>query len=149
MRERTVQHPGNPVVLSDGTLVAAYREFVRETASELRPSQYSTITLGDVNNDPSRPNNQIVVIRSEDGGTSLTQAIPVADSYIYFYPRTLSTFPALAADNSMTPFRDRIYMVWNDSYSGRSQIMLSYSGDKGKTWSLPKAINDDTPFEPP
>jgi hypothetical protein len=34
-------------------------------------------------------------------------------------------------------------MVWPDVGSGRSQILLAYSFDTGKTWSKPRAINDD------
>jgi hypothetical protein len=33
--------------------------------------------------------------------------------------------------------------VWSDFRSGRLEVMLSYSSDKGKTWSREQIINDD------
>jgi hypothetical protein len=36
-----------------------------------------------------------------------------------------------------------VYLAWADARSGRSEILLSYSADGGKTWSRPRAVNDD------
>jgi hypothetical protein len=54
----------------------------------------------------------------------------------------VTALPFLAVDKSRGPHRDRLYVVWPDGRAGRSQIMLSYSSDKGETWSAPKAIDD-------
>jgi hypothetical protein len=42
-------------------------------------------------------------------------------------------------------FKNRIYVVWADGRYGRTQILSSYSSDKGKTWSSPILVNDDPP----
>lgn len=54
-----------------------------------------------------------------------------------------SYYTTLAVDNSDGPFRDRIYMVWEDRSSGRSQVKLSFSTDKGKTWSNPRVMDEN------
>lgn len=54
-----------------------------------------------------------------------------------------SYYTTLAVDQSRGPFRDRIYAVWEDCSSGRSQVKLSFSKDLGKTWSHPRFIDDD------
>lgn len=54
-----------------------------------------------------------------------------------------SYYTSLAVDQSNGPFRDRIYVVWEDRSSDRSQVKLSFSTDKGKAWSHPRLIDDD------
>jgi len=54
-----------------------------------------------------------------------------------------SYYTTLAVDQGDSPFRDRIYVVWEDRSSGRSQVKLSFSTDTGKTWSHPRLIDDD------
>ena len=54
-----------------------------------------------------------------------------------------SYYASLAADQSNGPFRDRIYVSWEDRSSDRSQVKLSFSTDQGKTWSHPRLIDDD------
>ena len=49
----------------------------------------------------------------------------------------------MAVDSTSGPFKDRIYLVWPDVGSGRSQILLTYSSDQGKTWSKPRVIDDN------
>jgi len=51
--------------------------------------------------------------------------------------------PAIAVDRTNGPFRDRIYVVWGDERLGDPDILISYSGDKGDTWSAPLRVNDD------
>jgi hypothetical protein len=52
--------------------------------------------------------------------------------------------PALAVDATAGPFSDRIYAVWGDErFSGDPDIAISYSDDKGDTWSAPMRVNDD------
>src|SRR6185312_277153 len=38
---------------------------------------------------------------------------------------------------------------WSDFRTGRLEVMLSYSGDKGKTWSREMVISDDKPAKDP
>src|SRR5207248_2638620 len=56
-----------------------------------------------------------------------------------------SGVPSLAVDTTNGTFKDRLYAVWSDARSGRFEIYLSYSADKGKTWSRPRIVNDDRP----
>ncbi len=56
-----------------------------------------------------------------------------------------SVLPAMAVDSSNGPFRDRVYSTWEEETADGSQIKLSFSSDKGKTWSRPRVINDDVP----
>ena len=91
----------------------------------------------------SRPNGFIKTITSSDGGDTLDPAVPVSELYGDWRP-TASTIPSLAADVYSEVFRDRLYAVWADGrFSGRTQIVSSYSTDKGKTWSKPRLVNDD------
>jgi hypothetical protein len=54
-----------------------------------------------------------------------------------------AVIPDLAVDPGSALFKDRLYVVWSDFRSGRLEVMLSYSSDKGKTWSREQIINDD------
>jgi hypothetical protein len=52
--------------------------------------------------------------------------------------------PALAADATSGPLSGRIYAVWGDErFSGDPDIALSWSDDRGDTWSAPARVNDD------
>lgn len=122
---------GPSVVLSDGTLVIPFNE-LRDL--KLYQKVYQ----------PPEPNAWFKVVTSEDGGESLSKAVVVSDWYL----RSMSTtnpVPALAVDQSSGVFRDRLYAAWPDVRSGRSEILFSYSADKGKTWSKPVTVNDDWP----
>lgn len=54
-----------------------------------------------------------------------------------------SYYTSLAVNQGDGPFRDRIYVAWEDRSSDRSQVKLSFSTDKGKTWSHPRVMDDD------
>jgi hypothetical protein len=54
-----------------------------------------------------------------------------------------SFIPRLAVDATDGPYRDRIYLTWEEPKLGRSLVKFSYSSDRGKTWSQPRLINDD------
>lgn len=56
-----------------------------------------------------------------------------------------SYYATVAVDSSNGPFSNRIYAVWEDRSSGRSQVKFSFSKDLGKTWSHPRVIDDDVP----
>ncbi len=53
------------------------------------------------------------------------------------------TFPSLDVDRSNGPFRGRAYMCWADGQANTFNVYLSYSDDKGATWSTPIQINDN------
>jgi hypothetical protein len=123
---------GNGVVLSDGTYVAVFGE-QRDQAKLAEKPPYSA------------PNSWLNVITSADGGETYTPATVVSDWYMNYgeIGSTSSIVPVIGVDNSPGPFRDRLYIVWPDFRSGRGQILLSYSTDKGKKWSKPRVVNDD------
>lgn len=56
--------------------------------------------------------------------------------------------PALAVDATKGPYRDRAYLAWSDGSSGRGEILLSHSTDRGATWSSPEIISSDRPLDP-
>jgi len=42
-------------------------------------------------------------------------------------------------------FRDRIYAAWTDLENDRYRLVLSWSGDRGATWSTPKPLDPGAP----
>ncbi|MGH9367820.1 MAG: sialidase family protein [Thermoanaerobaculia bacterium] len=118
---------GTSVVLSDGTFVASFPEW----------SDRKNI----VGDDFKKPDGSIKIVRSKDGGDSFSKAVTVAEWH--GCQGWTPGLPVLAVDASSGPFRDRLYVTWPDRRSGRCEILLAYSADKGDTWSKPAVINDD------
>jgi len=52
--------------------------------------------------------------------------------------------PVFAVDRS-DKFRDRIYAAWTDFDNGRFRLMLTWSSDLGKSWTLPKPVEPNAP----
>lgn len=129
---------GNGVVLSDGTFVAIFGELKEYWDPDWKE--------GDVSDPrPGKPNGSVKIISSKDGGDSLEPAVTVSDFYMLWPPTATSMIAGLAVDPGSAAFRDRLYAVWPDQRSGRQEIHLSYSSDKGKTWSKPRTVSDDRP----
>jgi hypothetical protein len=121
-----------PVVLSDGTLLVTYYQYFWPLAGR---------------NNEAQP---LYVIRSTDGAKTFEkpQKIASVGSSAFRHLRrdfnTAFTLPIIAADTSPgSPFRDRIYVVWDDTTAGESNIWLIWSADKGRTWSAPARVNDN------
>lgn len=123
-------------VLSDGTIVCLL--------TELRPDD---ATSGPGPTAP-RPTGWLKAARSTDGGRSFLPFVLVDDSYLDLHDLRINNAPALAVDPGSDAFKDRLYAVWPDQRSGRAEILLSYSSDKGTTWSKPRPVNDDRAFGP-
>jgi len=121
--------PGNAVVLSDGTFV-----------------EVSNVTLPGGNSEKTGGSRIVGAFFSRDGGAHVvgphTVSIQVPPATEAKGSATVTSLPFVAVDISTGPRRDRLYVVWADGRSGRSQILLSYSSDKGNTWSTPKAVDD-------
>lgn len=120
--------PSNPVILNDG----------------------SVIGLVDVDRDHStpfnmdrRPAGRLVAIRSTPDGTALREAVSVADAFWDIAKNDGARVSALAVDRTNGPFSGRLYAVWPDNRSGRSQVLLSWSDTKGDSWSQPIVVDDD------
>jgi hypothetical protein len=128
---------GNSTVLSDGTLVWVYGEYKTKPEGLITPESM-----------PGRSNAWLKAVRSEDGGESSSSAVIVNDWSLRFYGN-MNCMPNITADRTEGPFKDRVYVAWPDLHSGRGQILVAYSSDKGKSWSQPTVVNDDWPRETP
>lgn len=127
------------VALSDGTLIVPYYQY------------YFPIQGKEVNK--KNENQPLWILTSTDGGNTFSgpqKVIEVGTSAWLDvnedFPRAF-TLPIVTADISRdSPYRDRIYMVWDESTrAGNSNIWLIWSADKGKTWSEPIGVNDNLP----
>jgi hypothetical protein len=128
---------GATVVMRDGTVAAVQMHALMTVAGSTTGKQRATRTW-------------LQLFVSTDGGESLEPARKVADiesSYNQANIRTVASH--MAVDTSSGRFADRLYVAWADVRSGRSEIMLSHSDDKGKTWSTPRVVSDDRPATPP
>jgi hypothetical protein len=86
---------------------------------------------------------QLVRVSFEEANWPLkVETKKIAPWFADFEPNG-SYYTTLAVDQSDGPFRDRIYVVWEDRSSDRAQVKLSFSSDKGKTWSHPRVMDDD------
>jgi hypothetical protein len=119
-----------PMVLSDGTLVVPYADF--EFRPEKRPSK-------------GKGTSSLWLVASSDGGVTfaaprkvLTQEFRIGGS-----DETLGVagFPKFAADSESKAYKDRIYVAWEDSRLGSYRVLFSWSSDRGKTWSPPRAVD--------
>lgn len=126
-----------PVVLSDGTVLVTYYQYWNP--------------LGD-------PRNQqlpMFVRRSTDGAKTFSPAEQVFDFGPHIWPARRGEFPrafslpiVVADTSSASPYRDHVYATWDDTRSGYSDIWFARSTDKGRTWTRPLRINDNTPGAP-
>jgi len=99
-------------------------------------------------------NNTIVFNRSFDGGVTFGQQIAIAPKVIPFdigipaeFSRRALVYPACDADRSNGPHRGRLYCSWMDlTAGGVTDIFLSFSDDRGSTWSPPQPMTDQVPF---
>jgi hypothetical protein len=90
-----------------------------------------------------RPARTLVAVRSTPGGTALREGVRVSDWYLDPAKNDGSNIAALALDRTKGPYAGRLYAVWNDNRSGRSQVLLSWSDTKGDSWSVPIVVDDD------
>jgi hypothetical protein len=121
---------GGTAVLSDGTVVVLYEHAVGGGSN---PKTHKTFVVQSFLN----------VLRSSDRGDSFEPVTTVAEiKTSYNEPHTRGVTATLAADPGSSVFRDRLYAVWGDVGSGRTEIMAASSADKGKTWSAPVTVSD-------
>jgi hypothetical protein len=123
---------GTGVVLSDGTYLA-----LSARSKAARPES----------DDNRGPNSELFVVRSVTGGETFTDH-KVADLRLDRSRSEGSHLSQLAADPGSAAFKDRVYALSPAVVDGRVQITVSYSADKGKTWSKSVVVNDDrTPID--
>jgi len=114
-------------VLADGTIVAAY----------LDVNDSEGIGLTDR---AKTADGAIHVVTSSDSEETFSR--PTVAQEVHSCGGSV---PSLAADRSGGPFQDHLYLTWTDLRSGRCEILLIKSSDKGKTWSQPIVVNDALP----
>jgi hypothetical protein len=129
--QQNVVGMGNTVVLSDGRSVTLFGH------------QKNTATLEGRENRPGSANSWLRVVTSDDGGETLSTGTVVSEWFMDRDRSQGSHIPWLAVDPGSTAFKDRLYAIWDDARSGRLEVLLSYSSDKGKTWSKPVTVSDD------
>ncbi|HZQ93263.1 MAG TPA: sialidase family protein [Terriglobales bacterium] len=134
----------NPALFTDGELFVPYVEFPNDmpkgTTPELR----------------ERKKYHYWFATSKDGGATFSapQKFKLQGGAELLGPFMI--FPFFAIDNSNGAFRDRVYMVWADRFYSpttgpqkytdqypeehHARVMLSYSSDRGQTWSKPSMI---------
>ncbi len=99
--------------------------------------------------------NAIVFNRSFDGGGTFETPLTISGKTIpfdYAVPaesfRGALVYPALDVDRSTGPHRGRLYASWMDlTSSGTTDIFLSYSDDRGSTWTRPAPVTDRLSFK--
>jgi hypothetical protein len=130
------------VVLSDGTLMTLYGH--RKPVANAAPGGGGGGRGGLAARTPlPAANYWLDVITSTDGGESWNTANRIGDYWMNRPRSEGAVIPDIAVDPGSSHFKDRVYVVWSDFRSGRLEVMLSYSSDKGKTWSREQIINDD------
>ena len=95
------------------------------------------------------------ILRSSNGGESYGDAVKISEySSDWLKFSSKDTVPNVAVDPGSGPFSDNLYGVWHytkkDSH-GKSvgQVsVVSYSSDKGNTWSTPERIDNATDINP-
>jgi hypothetical protein len=111
----------NPVVLADGTVIAACHLLGHSASAAPR----------------------FPVFRSTDGGRNFTTVTPVQTEWRHPRFRSQSgttAYPLLAADPGSSAFAGRLYCVWSDG----PFILFASSTDHGDTWSGPVLLSEQT-----
>jgi hypothetical protein len=134
---RGAVYPAQPVVLADGSLLAAFR-WARNGGYTWQPEYLPTF-------------------HSKDGGQTLT-----ADTFVsnWTHPRLTPsihttqgpTFPHLAVDPGSPRFADNLYIVWAQRFSNRGGtewVLFSRSSDRGQTWSAPVNLSEQPDTDGP
>src|SRR5205085_3227554 len=99
--------------------------------------------------------NVIAFNRSFDGGKTWDRQSVVAPKNVPFevgvpaesFRRAL-VYPSLGVDTSAGPHRGRLYCSWMDLAANgiTTDIFISYSKDKGQSWSPPQPVTDQSQF---
>lgn len=128
----TVANIGTGVILSDGTLVFSMPIFQKPAPGTLKT--FRVELPGSI---------QLVRAKFQKPNWPLKVETTTVAPWFADYEPNGSYYANLAVDSTHGPFRGRIYAVWEDRSSGRSQVKLAFSSDEGKTWSHPHILDDD------
>ena len=113
----------NNTVLDDGTVLVLYCQW----------KPFDPTFKG-------RVNETLKIIASHDGGKSFGAPVTVG-SLVLDRNHLPSMQGVIAADPGSKPFAGRVYVVWHDAASGAARVRISYSTDRGATWSTARAVD--------
>jgi hypothetical protein len=128
---------GNSVVLSDGALVVLH-----SAAAAVRDGQRAGEDAAPA--DAMRV--RLLASASRDGGRSFEPPYDIAIATLVSGRKgghnNTSNLPVMAADGSARSTRDRLYIVWPEHDGTGTSIRLSWSADRGATWSPARLVAD-------
>ena len=126
----------NLLVLSDGTLfipMVEYPNYAIDKEASTWKAVFSLSTDGGVTFSSRR-----LIAEVAFGGVKVMRKIQGSGRVDQM------AGPVFAVDPG-GKFRDRIYAAWTDLENDRYRLVLSWSGDRGKTWSAPKPLDPGAP----
>ena len=126
----------NLLILSDGTLfipMLEYPNYAVNKEADTWKLVFSTSSDGGVTFSPRQPIGSVYF-----GGLKLMRAHQKSGRIDQMRGPVFTVDPG-------GKFRDRIYAAWNDVDGDRFRLLLSWSSDRGKTWSKPKPVEPDAP----
>lgn len=130
---RWIAPMGPAAALEDGSIILTFGDMLTpETGGAGSPSEESD----------DRTRWTLKALRTADGEV-FDRAGTIAE--VTACPFGSYRMPSIAADRSHGPFAGRIYVAWPDASAGRCNVLVSYSTDRGQTWSRPVVVNDDRP----
>jgi hypothetical protein len=124
-----------PLVFADGTVFQPFRVWKDADGS------------GDVSTMTS------MFARSTDGGASFSTPRPIFEHPVRSYSPPQAYPGSFVAANATPTFaldrrRGRLYMAWSGTRRGGApRVFLSYSTDRGRSWSAPTAVSPEVPDE--
>jgi hypothetical protein len=115
----------NPLVFSDGSLFVPYYVF--------EPKQLEERT---------KPEFDVYSVMSRDGGATFSAPAKIGTQILnpYVHAPSPYAYVVFAVDKRSAKFRDRIYMLAAEALDSRYLLKLSYSKDRGASWSEAKII---------
>jgi hypothetical protein len=126
----------NLLVLSDGTLfipMLEYPNYAIDKEASTWKAVFSVSTDGGVSFTPPR-----LIAEIPFGGVKAMRRVQGSG-------RVDQAGAAVFAADTRGKFRDRIYAAWTALDNDRFRLMVSWSSDRGATWSTPKPVDPNAP----
>ncbi len=126
----------NLLILSDGTVFIPILEYPNYATDKTADTWKAMFTLSQDGGVTFSPLQLISTIRF--GGVGAMRAAQKSGQVDQMGG------PVFAVDRQ-GKFRDRIYAAWTDFDGHRYRLMLTWSSDRGKTWTKPKLVDPNAP----
>ena len=126
----------NLLILSDGTLfipIIEYPNYATDKKADTWKTVFSLSQDGGVSFSPLQP-----IAKIRFGGVDAMRAAQKSGQVDQMGG------PVFAVDRQ-GKFRDRIYAAWTEFSDNRYRLMLTWSSDRGKTWTKPKLVDPSAP----